>query len=96
MDPLRVIFNGDLTTGQDYSDIASRFIYFPCACLEMIKASDLKPDIIHCNDYQTALVPAYLKLVYQDDPNFEKYGDAVYHPQYPVSGSIPARSDGAY
>ncbi len=71
MDPLRVVFNGYLTTGQDYSNIASRFIYFPCACLEMIKASDLKPDIIHCNDYQTALVPAYLKLVYQDDPDFE-------------------------
>ena len=46
------------------------FIYFPLACLEMIKAFDLKPDIIHCNDYRTALVPAYLKLVYRDDPDF--------------------------
>lgn len=71
MDPLRVVFNGDLTTGQDYSDNASRFIYFPRACLEMIKAFDLKLDIIHCNDYQTALVPAYLKLVYRDDPDFK-------------------------
>ncbi len=28
MDPLRVVFNGDLTTGQDYSDNASRFHLF--------------------------------------------------------------------
>ena len=62
---------GDLTTGQDYSDNAARFTYFSRACLEVIKAFDLKPDIIHCNDYQTALIPAYLNLVYQDDPVFE-------------------------
>tara|TARA_B100000959_G_C14405759_1_gene388238 strand:- start:7 stop:342 length:336 start_codon:yes stop_codon:yes gene_type:complete len=89
MAPLRVFFNGDLTTGQDYSDIASRFIYFPRACTEMIKAFDLMPDIIHYNDYQTALVPAYLKLVYQDDPDFENTAklysidNIQYHGRYP-------------
>ncbi|MEE1186537.1 MAG: glycogen synthase GlgA [Acutalibacteraceae bacterium] len=49
-------------------DDAERFAFFSRAVLEVAKAVEFKPDIIHCNDWQTALVPVYLRLFYQGDP----------------------------
>jgi starch synthase len=48
----------------DYPDNAERFIYFSLASLEMLKTLDFEPDIIHCNDWQTGLIPVYLKTLY--------------------------------
>ncbi len=51
-----------------YDDDGKRFAFFCRAILETIKFLDLKPDVIHCNDWHTGLVPAYLKTVYAEDP----------------------------
>ena len=56
----------------DYSDNASRFIFFSRGVLETCKRLNLKPDIIHCNDWQTALIPFYLKTLYKEDDFFIK------------------------
>ena len=40
------------------------------AAIEIIPAIDFKPDVIHANDWQTALTPIYYKLFYQDRPEF--------------------------
>jgi starch synthase len=56
----------------DYADNASRFIFFSRGILEACRALDLKPDIIHCNDWQTGLVPLYLKTLYKNDAFFTK------------------------
>lgn len=53
-----------------YFDEAERFAFFSRAVLEMLKNINLKPDIIHSNDWQTALVPAYYRCIYQ---NFDFY-----------------------
>ncbi len=45
-------------------DDAERFAFFSRAVLEVIKVIDFAPDIIHCNDWQTALIPVYLRLFY--------------------------------
>lgn len=45
-------------------DDAERFAFFSRAALEMLPYIDFKPDIIHCNDWQTALVPVYYNLFY--------------------------------
>ena len=45
-------------------DDAERFAFFSRAVLEMLPYIDFKPDIIHCNDWQTALVPTYYNLFY--------------------------------
>ena len=45
-------------------DDAERFAFFSRAVLEMLPLIDFKPDIIHCNDWQTALVPTYYKIFY--------------------------------
>jgi len=55
-----------------YEDNAERFILFSRAVLEAIKAIGFKPDVIHCNDWQTGLIPVYLKTLYKDDPFFQK------------------------
>ena len=48
-------------------DDAERFAFFSRAVLEMLPFIDFKPDIIHCNDWQTALVPTYYNLFYQQN-----------------------------
>lgn len=55
----------------DYIDNASRFIFFSRGILETCKALNLKPDVIHCNDWQTGLVPLYLKTIYSADKFFK-------------------------
>ncbi|MFH1552237.1 MAG: glycogen synthase GlgA [Candidatus Omnitrophota bacterium] len=51
----------------DYPDNGLRFGFFAKAVLDAIKAVDFKPDIIHCNDWQSALIPFYLKFMLTDD-----------------------------
>lgn len=56
----------------DYPDNAERFIFFSRGILEACKAVKFRPDVIHCNDWQTGLVPLYLKTVYRTDRFFDK------------------------
>lgn len=51
----------------DYWDNAERFIFFCRAVLEAIKLLNLKPDIIHCHDWQTGLIPVYVRTLYKKD-----------------------------
>ena len=53
-----------------YYDDAERFAFFSRAILELLPFLEESPDVIHCNDWQTALVPVYLDLFYRGD---EKY-----------------------
>ena len=46
-------------------DDAERFAFFSRAVLEIIPYIDFTPDIIHCNDWQTALIPVYLDAFYK-------------------------------
>lgn len=47
-------------------DDAERFAFLSRATLEMLPYIDFKPDIIHCNDWQTALIPIYYSLFYSN------------------------------
>lgn len=49
-------------------DDAERFAFFSRAVLEILPHINFKPDIIHCNDWQTAMVPVYLDVFYKFDP----------------------------
>jgi starch synthase len=55
----------------DYPDNAERFIFFSRAVIEAIKILKLSPDIIHCHEWQTALIPVYLKTLYKNDNIFK-------------------------
>ncbi len=52
-----------------YLDEAERFVFFDRAVVELISALDWQPDVIHCNDWQTGLVPLYLRLLAASDPS---------------------------
>jgi len=51
----------------EFADNDERFIFFNRAVLEGCKFIGFRPDIIHCHDWQTGLIPAYLKTVYKLD-----------------------------
>ncbi len=53
-----------------YPDDAERFIFFARAALEMCRALDWRPDVIHANEWHTALVPNWLQTTLRDDPFF--------------------------
>jgi len=63
----------DPMTGKDYQDNDERFIILSRAVFELIIKLGWIPDIIHCNDWQCGLIPAYLKNVYQNEENFDKF-----------------------
>ncbi len=52
-------------------DDAERFAFFSRAVLEMLPHISFKPDIIHCNDWQTAMVPVYLDTIYRKDAAYK-------------------------
>jgi starch synthase len=49
-------------------DDDARFIYFSRAALEMLRPLDFKPDVIHVNDWHTAVIPNMLARLYAGDP----------------------------
>ena len=50
--------------GLDYKDNCERFVFFCRSVLESIRLLGLKPDVVHAHDWQTSLLPAYLKIEY--------------------------------
>ncbi len=58
------------TSKGDYFDSAERFTFFSKASLALARLLEFSPDIIHHNEWQTGLVPAYLKTIYSKDPFF--------------------------
>jgi starch synthase len=49
-------------------DDDARFIYFSRAALEMLRPLDFQPDVIHVNDWHTAIIPNMLARLYAADP----------------------------
>lgn len=54
-----------------FYDDAERFAFFSKSVAEMIQHIDFKPQIIHCNDWQTAMVPVYLNTFYRTVEGYE-------------------------
>ena len=51
----------------DYADNAERFIFFCRSLLPVLKILEYKPDVIHCHDWQTGLIPAYVRTLWKDE-----------------------------
>ncbi len=60
----------DPETGKDYPDNDERYAFFGRAVLEIARAINFKPDVIHMHDWQAAMVAGYLTTLYTDDPFF--------------------------
>lgn len=83
------IYN-DPTTGEGYPDNDRRSVLFQRAVLEGLKAVDLKPDILHLNDYQTGLVPTYLRTAYASDAFYRGTGNLFTIHNLGYQGIFPA------
>jgi starch synthase len=55
----------------DYKDNDERFIFFCRGTIETLRKLGWQPDIIHCNDWQTGLIPAYIRTLYARDEFFK-------------------------
>mgnify|MGYP001431590448 CR=1 FL=1 len=53
-----------------YTDDGERFILFCRAALEAMRALNWSPDIIHCHDWHTGIVPNWMHMNYREDPFF--------------------------
>lgn len=63
-------FNRDAYYG--YYDDGERFAYYSKAALEALSIIDFEPDILHCSEWQTALVPVYLKTLFKGNPSLSR------------------------
>jgi starch synthase len=79
----------DPATGKDFEDNAERFAFFSKATLETLKLLYWQPDIIHCNEWQTALIPFYLKTIYKDDEFFKNARTVLTLHNLAYQGSYP-------
>jgi starch synthase len=54
-----------------HSDNDERAIFFCKGVLETVRKLGWAPDIVHCNDWMTSLIPMYMKTTYKNDPMFK-------------------------
>jgi starch synthase len=64
--PGRGLYQFTLPSGQraDYPDNCERFVFLCRSVFETIRLLDFWPDVLHANDWQTGLVPVYVREVY--------------------------------
>lgn len=63
-------FSGDTPYGNINEDI-EKFAFFCKAALSALPLIDFQPDIIHCHDWQTGLIPVFLKAIFQASEFFQ-------------------------
>ena len=56
----------------DYSDNRLRFAFFARAVVEYFRSRGERPSVFHAHDWQTGLLPVYLKAFYWDDPTLRR------------------------
>ena len=66
---------GDLDDGE-------RFAYFSKACLDVMSAISFYPDVIQCNDWQTAPVPVFLNAMYREVFPYAKVMYTIHNIEY--------------
>ncbi|MGC2692568.1 MAG: glycogen/starch synthase, partial [Desulfobaccales bacterium] len=69
------LFNRDGLYGTPYGnfeDNAERFIFFSRAVVEMVEELKMDSDVCHCHEWQTGLVPVYLRTLYADRPRLSR------------------------
>ncbi|HEY2933933.1 MAG TPA: glycogen synthase GlgA [Acidobacteriota bacterium] len=64
----------DPVSGEGYWDNFQRFVFFMKAVFVACRRIGWLPHVIHCNDSHTALIPAYLKLVFRADKDLARVG----------------------
>lgn len=82
----------DPKTGKDYSNNDERFIFYNRAVVQVLGLLGWQPDIIHCNDWQTGLIPAYIKTIHSKDPLLNSVKSAFTIHNLAFQGLFPHKS----
>ncbi len=61
------------SSGREFEDNDERALFFARGVIETVKKLRWAPDIVHCHGWISALVPVYLRNIYNDDPLFTNY-----------------------
>ncbi len=61
------------SSDKEFEDNDERALFFARGVIETVKKLRWAPDIVHCHGWMTALVPVYLRNIYNDDPLFHDY-----------------------
>src|SRR6266571_1319361 len=56
----------------EYADDGRRFAFFGRAILDLLPAADWWPDVVHTNDWHTALAAAFLRTTHARDPRYNR------------------------
>ncbi len=80
------------TGTREYLDNDERFIFFNRAVLEFLHSSKLQPDIIHCNNWPTALIPVFLKTHYTKKKHFHNTATVLTLHNIAYQGEYPPDS----
>ena len=78
------------TAKGDYADNLERFTFLNRAVLLLAKETGARVDVVHCHDWQTALIPAYLKVLYHGDPFFRRMASLFTIHNMGYQGIFPA------
>ncbi|SMO97099.1 glycogen synthase [Gracilimonas mengyeensis] len=79
----------DPWSGHGYWDELERFVSFQTAAMEWMKAENIRPDIVHCHDHHTALVPFMMAHCNRyrdmaDTPSVITVHNAEYHGEHDI------------
>ncbi len=69
--------------GEDYTDNLERFALFCRAVVDMLPRLGWYPDVIHCNDWQTGLIPVFLKYAARRIPTVFTIHNLAYQGVFP-------------
>ena len=72
-----------------YGDNDRRFALLSRAAFEVARGMDFRPDVIHAHDWQTGLVPAYLRYAYRFDPFFKNTASVFTIHNMAYQGNFP-------
>jgi starch synthase len=78
--------------GAGYLDNDERFIFFSRAVTELLRRFDPPADVIHCQDWPTALIPVFLKTHYQDEPALKRAATVLTIHNGAEQGEFPPES----
>jgi starch synthase len=80
----------NIRTKKDFPNNDERYLFFCKAVLEILEILQWKPDVIHCNDWQTALIPAMLKKIYNKNQHIKDIKTVFTIHNLAYQGDFPA------
>lgn len=87
---LKRLSTGD-KEGKEYADNAERAVFYARGVLETVKKLGWQPDVIHCQGWIGAVLPALVKTAYSEEPSFRESRIVYSITEQPLTLPLPER-----